>query len=114
MHRINRILAKEVDAIPHQYFTAGPIKQSTSPYSSPLVVIPNRYGGVRIPINYNKLNDISRPTQLPTPRVDQVLGSLGKGRVSSLFDLVWSVHQTMCQKETFSFTVFCTTMGLCE
>ena len=39
-HRINPILAKEVDATFNQHFAAGLIQHSTSPYSTPLVAIP--------------------------------------------------------------------------
>ena len=64
------------------------IQHSTSPYSSPLVVIPKKSGGIRITVDSKKLNKISSLRQLLIPRVDQVLDSLGKGRVFSLFDLV--------------------------
>ena len=37
-HRINPILAKEVEATLDQYLAAGLIQHPTSPYSSPLVV----------------------------------------------------------------------------
>ena len=87
-HRINPILAKEVDAALTQYLGAGLIRHSTSPYSSPLVVILKKSGGVRIMVNYKKLNQISKLGQLPIPRVDQVLDSLGSGQVFSLFNLV--------------------------
>ena len=43
-HRINLILAKEVDATLNQFLAAGLIQHSTSPYSSPLVVIPKKFG----------------------------------------------------------------------
>ena len=55
-HRINPILAKEMDATLNQYLAAGLIQHSTSPYSSPLVIIPKKSGGVRIAVNYKKLN----------------------------------------------------------
>ena len=80
-------MAKEVDATLDQYLAAGLIQHPTSPYSNPLVVIPKKSGGVRITVNYKKLNKISSLSQLPIPRVDQVLDSLSKGRVFSLFDL---------------------------
>ena len=80
-HRIYSILAKEVDATLSQYLAAGLIQHSISPYSSPLVVIPKKSGSVMITVNYKKLNQISMLSQLPIPRVDQVLDSLDSGRV---------------------------------
>ena len=74
-----------------QYLAAGLIRQSTSPYSSPLVVILKKSEGIRITVKLKKLNKISS-SQLPIPHVDQVLDSRGKRRVLSLFDLVSSFH----------------------
>ena len=92
-HRLIPILPKEGDATLNQYLAAGLIQHSISPFSCPPVVIPNKSGGVRITVNYNKLNQLSKLSQLPIPCVDQVLDSLGSGRVFSLFDLVSSFHQ---------------------
>ena len=80
-HRINPLLAKEVDTTLNQYLAANLIQHSTSPHSSPLVVIPKKSGGVRITVNYKKLNKVSNLSQLPIPRVDQVLDSLGMRRM---------------------------------
>ena len=111
-HGMNPILAKEVDATVNQYFAARLIQHSTSPYSSPLVVIPKKSGGVRITVNYKKLNQISKLSQLPIPRVDQVLDSLGSCRM--LFDSVASFHQIPAHKDTVPLTAFCTPTGLYE
>ena len=78
------------------------------------MVVPKTSGGARITVNYKKLNDISRLSQLPIPRVDQVLNSLGKGRVFSLFDLVSWFHQITAHQDTVPFTAFCTLTGLYE
>ena len=101
-HRKNPILAKEMDETLNQYLTAGLIHHSTSPYSSPLVVMPKKSGGVRITVNYMKLNQIGKLSQLPIPRVDQVLDSLGSGRVLSLFNLVSSFHQITAHNSPYS------------
>ena len=85
--RINLILAKKADAVLDQYLTSGLIQHSTSPHSSTMVAIPKTDGGVRITINYKKLNAISFLGQLPIPRVDEVLDSLSKGRTFSLSEV---------------------------
>ena len=113
-HRINPIWAKEVDATLNQYLAAGLTQHSTSSYSSPLVVVPKKSGGVRITMNYKKLNQIGKLSQLPIPRVDQALYSLGSGRVFSLFDLVSLFYYIKTHKDTVPFTAFCTPTGLYE
>ena len=44
--------------------------------------------------------------------MDQVLDSLGKGRVFSLFDLVSLFHQITTHKDTVPLTAFCNPTGL--
>ena len=58
-----------------------------------MIVLPMKDGGVRIAIIFKKLNDISSLGQLPIPRVDEVLDSLGKRGLFSFFDLVSWFHQ---------------------
>ena len=59
LHRINPLLTKEIDSALNQYFAAGLVEHSISPYSSPLVVISKKFGGVRITVNYKKLNNFA-------------------------------------------------------
>ena len=44
--------------------------------------------------------------------MDQVLDSLGSGRVFSLFDVVFSFHQIKAPKDTDPLAAFCTPTGL--
>ena len=78
------------------------------------MIIPKKSGGVRITVNYKKLNQISSLSQSLISRVDQVLDCLGKGRVFSLFDLVPLFHQITAHKDTLSLTWFYTPTGLYE
>ena len=99
-------LDKEVDATLNQHLAAELIQHSTSRYSSPLVVIPKKSGGMRITVNHKKLNQISKLSQLPIPRVDQVLDSLGSGRVFSLLNLASSFRLMTAHKGTVPLTAF--------
>ena len=78
------------------------------------MVISKKSGGVRITVNYKKLTKINSLSQPPIPRVDQVLDSLGKGRVFSVFDLVSSFYQITAHKATVLLTAFCTFTDLYE
>ena len=111
-HQINPILAKEVDITLNQYLAAGLIQHSTSPHSSPPVVIPTKSGSVRITVNYKKLNKISSFSQLPMRGSGP--GLYGQGTGVSLFDLVSSFHQIAVHIDTASLTALCTPTGLYE
>lgn len=101
--RIFPKVAKEVDAVLEQYFAAGLIQHSTSPYPSPLVVVPKKNGGIRITVNSKTFNNVSVLDQLPIPRVDKLLDSWGKGKIFSLCGLVLpSNHRTRKHDPTYN------------
>ena len=111
---MNPILAKKADAVIDQCLAAVLIQHSTSPYSSPMAAIPRKDGGIRITIDYKKLNAVSSLGQLLIPRVDEILDALGKGRIFSPFDLVSSFHQITIDKDTIPLTASCTCDRLLE
>ena len=94
-YRLNPVLSKQADAILDSYLAAGLIQHSTSPWSSPLVCVPKKSGGIRITVNYQKLNKLTEIPQIAIPRVDEVLDTLGGGSVFSVFDL-FSEHFLCC------------------
>ena len=86
-YRLNPVLSKQVDAILDSYLAAGLIQHSASPWSSPLVCVLKKLGGIRITVNYQKLNKITEIPQIVIPRVDEVLDTVGGSSVFSVFDL---------------------------
>ena len=52
-----------------------------------------------ITVKHKKLNQISKLSQLPIPRVGQVIDTIGSGRVFSLLGFVSSFHQTKAHKD---------------
>ncbi|CAB1103024.1 unnamed protein product [Ectocarpus sp. CCAP 1310/34] len=103
-YRVDPPVAKQVDAILDQYLAACFIQHSTSPYSSPLVVIPKNPGGVRITVNYRKLNKLCTLSQLRIPRVDDTLDKLLKGKIYSLLYMKSSFHQITVHRDTIPLT----------
>ena len=79
----NPFVANQMDTILDEYLAAGLIQHFTLPYASPVVIIPKKSGGNRLTINYKKLENISILSQLPIPRVDEILDKLGTGRILS-------------------------------
>ena len=78
-YRLNPLLSKQVDAILNSYLAAGLIQHSASPWSSPLVCVPKKSDGIRITVNYRKLNKVTESPQIAIPHVDKVLDTLGGG-----------------------------------
>ena len=113
-YRLNPVLSKQVDAILDSYLAAGLIQHSASPWSSPLVCVPKKSGGIRITVNYQKLNKVTKIPQIAIPRVDEVLDTVGGGSVFSVFDLFSGFTQLTIHPYTSPLTAFCTSNGLYE
>ena len=105
---LNPVVAKQVDAILDSYLTVGLLQHSTSPWSSPLVCDPKKSGGIRITVNYQKLNKVIEIPQIAIPCVDEVLDTLGGGSVFSVFDLFSGFTQLTIHPDTIPLPAFCT------
>ena len=113
-YRLNSVLSKQVDAILDSYLAAGLIQHSASPWCSPLVYVPKKSGGIRITVNYQKLNKVTEIPQIAIPRVDGVLDTLGGSSVFSVFDLFSGIIQLTIHPATIALIAFCTANGLYE
>ena len=113
-YRLNPVLSEQADAILDSYLAAGLIQHSTSPWSSPLVCVPKKSGGIRITVNYQKFNKVTEISQIAIPRVDEMLDTLGGGSVFSVFDLFSGFTQLTIHPDTIPLTAFFTPNGLYE
>ena len=107
-YRLNPVLSKQVDAILDSYLATDLIQHSALPWSSPLVCVPKKSGGIRITVNYEKLNKVTDIPQIAIPCVDEVLDTLGGGSVLSVFDLFSWLTQLTIHSNTISLAAFCT------
>ena len=76
--------------------------------------VPTKFGGIRITVNYQKLNKVTEIPQAAIPRVDEVLDTLGGGSVFSVFDLFSGLTQLTIHPDTIPLTAFCTPNELYE
>ena len=113
-YRLNPVLSKQVDAILDSYLAVGLIQHSTSPWSSPLVCVRKKSGGIRITVNYQKSHKVTEIPQITIPRVDEVLDTLGGGSVFSVFDFFSGLTQLTIHPDTIPLTAFCTPNDLYE
>ena len=72
---------------------------STSPWSSPAIIVPKKNGGVRVCIDYRRLNKITIPGSMPLPRCDDCLDALGGSKWFSTLDLRSGFFQVGLDKE---------------
>ena len=97
----------EVEKQVNDMLSQGVIQPSTSPWSSPIVLVKKKDGSYRFCIDYRKLNSITKVDAHPLPRVDDLLEALNGNAIFSTLDLrsgYWQVgmHPDDCEKTAFS------------
>ena len=65
----------------------GIIRESTSPWSSPIILVKKENGEMRFCIDYRKLNSVTIDQAHPLPHVDDILDSFRDAQYFSTLDL---------------------------
>ena len=112
--RLSAAMQDVVDNSVAGWLDAGIITESTSPYSSPLVIVPKKDGGYRPCVDFRVLNqgtvDLRFPLQNTRAILDRMLGQ----RVFGTLDLQSGFHQIPLALVSQPLTAFATAKGLYE
>ena len=87
---------------------AGVIRPSTSPWSSPVVMVRKKDGTQRFCVDYRALNAVTRADTFPLPRIDDLLDQLGNSRFFTTLDLAsgyWQIRLSPNSREKTAFSV---------
>lgn len=94
--RVLRLAPMDIDDVRRhlqELLAAGIIKESCSPYASPIVIARKKNGKVRMCIDYRTLNAQTLPDQYTLPRIDDVLACLTGSRWFSVLDFHSGYYQ---------------------
>ena len=76
----------------------GVIEESKSERAFPLVIVTKKDGGVRLCVDYRKLNHITKFEAYPMPRIEELLDQVGNANFISTLDLAkgyWQVPMSL-------------------
>lgn len=87
------------------------IKESKSPWSSPLLVVPKKGGLIRLVIDYRLLNSLSIKNKYPLPNMELLLARLYERKVFTSMDLLSGYWQLALEEGSRKLTAFSTDRG---
>ena len=113
--RLPYALRKELEEEMANLLATGCIEPSTSPYASALVLVRKKGGGLRVCVDYRRVNKDTVMDKYPIPRIDELIDMVGrnKPKIFTSLDLMRGYHQVRRMDDTSKHkTAFVCHMGL--
>ncbi|MEO0683466.1 MAG: reverse transcriptase domain-containing protein [Cyanobacteria bacterium J06649_11] len=105
-----QMIDKELDKM----IEKGLVRKSTSPWASPVVLVPKSNGQTRMCFDYRAVNKVTVTDSHPLPRIDDLLDNLKDAKYFSKIDLKSGFWQIPMEESSIPKTAFTTHRGLYE
>jgi len=105
-----KVIREEVEKM----LEKGVIRESSSEWTSPIVLVKKKNGETRFCVDYRKLNKITRKDRHPLPRIDDLLDSFQDATCFTTLDLASGYWQIEMDPQDRSKTAFIIDDGIYE
>uniref|UniRef100_A0A183CLG5 RNA-directed DNA polymerase n=2 Tax=Globodera pallida TaxID=36090 RepID=A0A183CLG5_GLOPA len=105
---------EKVSGMVQDYIGRGIVRPSSSPWASPIVIVPKKDGALRFCVDYRGLNAVTVKDAFPLPNIDNTLLALGGKKVFSTLDFMSGYWQIKMEPGAIEKTAFATETGLYE
>lgn len=92
-YRYNPFQKDEIEKQIQEMLDKGLIKHSSSPFSSPALLVRKKAGDWRLCVDYRRLNALTVKNKYPLPIIDELLDELHGAAWFSSLDLCFGFHQ---------------------
>lgn len=110
-YRLSLSEQEEVRKIIEDLLANDIITESTSDYSSPILLVKKKNGELRMCIDYRKLNSLTVKDNHPLPRIDDQIDRLRGGVYFTSLDLKSGYYQVEVEESSRKYTAFVTSFG---
>lgn len=97
-----------------ELYDANIIRESESPFASPIVVVKKKNGQIRLCVDYRKLNSQTIKDAYALPHIEEAFASLTGAKWFLVMDLKSGYYQVEMEEEDKHKTAFVTPMGFWE
>lgn len=113
-YRLSPVEREKVRAIVKDLMEHGIVRESKSPYSSPIILVKKKNGDDRMCVDFRELNSNTLRDHYPLPLISDQIDQLAKGKYFTTFDMAAGFHQIPIAESSIEKTAFVTPDGLYE
>ena len=113
-HRTPMVYRDKIEQLVDEMQGRGIIQPSTSPWASPVVLVPKKDGSLRFCVDYRRLNSITKKDVYPLPRIEDIFDTLGGAKFFTSLDLASGYWQVELDEDARTKSAFATYQGLFE
>ncbi len=105
-YRVPLTKKKLIDEAIDEMLRDDVIRPSSSPWASPVTLVPKRDGTTRFCVNYRKVNEVTVKYQYPLPQIQEIFDQIGGSTIFSALDLKSGYWQLPVAEKDVQKTAF--------
>lgn len=113
-YRLSPVEREKVKGIIAELIKNNIVRESKSPYSSPIILVKKKNGDDRLCVDYRELNSNTIRDHYPLPLVSDQIDKLAGGQYYNVLDMASGFYQIPISQDSIEKTAFITPDGLYE